>query len=342
MFIPLLLASTPIAPAKVDPVEFSFAFFGCNRLEKEAWDKSSNPSSANLPQLRRTLADIYAIKPRPALLFATGDLVLGYEDDHGETVRSQLDAWIAEYRKSPLAGKIELIPIAGNHELNRKVAKNKISSPYTVQVWSDWLTRNGLMPRNPNGPTIGGPDHMVDDQSRLNFSIDRGPFHFVVLNTDSRVEGGQIGWIPAKWADKDIRTAAKAGKSIFVLGHRNLVDPARTTGDSPMAAEVAAQLKSTFQGAKSALAYICAHVHAWDVTRVAPNGAWQVIAGNGGSKLEPDWHPGNGTKFGFGVIALHKSGRITLTRYGRVANAMPQPLPAVAEEVLTLGMMPRR
>ena len=194
----LALAFLPLAIRQIDadPIVYSFAFFGCNRVDKDAWVAKGNPSSANLPQLRRTYQDISDLKPRPNILFATGDLVLGYGDDKGEEVRKQLDAWIEEYRRSPLNGKIELVALPGNHEMNRKVGKDKVASPYTTGVWNDWLSANKLMPLEPNGPREGGPDGLADDQSRLNYSFDRGVLHFTVLNTDTRSANGKIAWIP--------------------------------------------------------------------------------------------------------------------------------------------------
>ena len=44
-----------------------------------------------------------------------------------------------------------------------------------------------------------------------------------------------------------------------------------------------------------------------------------AIRRNGGSKLEAGWNPTGGTTFGFGVIAQHRSGRLTLTPYTRPA-----------------------
>jgi hypothetical protein len=46
-----------------DPVKLSFVVMGCNRIQESDWEKTrtENPSSANLPQLRQTLADIAAL-----------------------------------------------------------------------------------------------------------------------------------------------------------------------------------------------------------------------------------------------------------------------------------------
>lgn len=331
-----LLSLLPIfaSPIQSDPVTFSFAFFGCNRVDKSDWDKASNPSSANLPQIRQTYQDILSIKPMPKILFATGDLVLGYGDDKGEEVRGQLDAWIAEYRQSPLRGKIALVPMSGNHEVNIKRGDQRMESLHTTAVWNDWIRSNHLMPTKPNGPKAGGPDELTDDQSILNFSFDSDGIHFVCLNTDTRAKDGRIGYVPAKWAANDISQARKARKPVFVLGHRNVVEGVSAKGDAPIEPKSGGELINAMSGVTG---YLCAHVHAWDVTKVNGQLPWQVIAGNGGSKLEKDWKPVGGKTYGFAVIEVHKSGKIWLVPYFRAADDKSVPVPAVAQTPILLG-----
>lgn len=337
MITALLFLPLSFAQIEADPVVYSFAFFGCNRVDKEAWDPKANPSSANLPQLRRTLQDIADLKPRPNALFATGDLVMGYGDDHGEEVRQQLDAWIDEFRHSQLEGKIELVAMPGNHEMNRKVGKDKLPSPYTTGLWNDWVTKNKLMPVEPNGPKEG-VDNMADDQSLLNYSFDRGALHFTVLNTDSRCTNGKIAWIPTQWAIEDVKKATTAGKTCFMFGHRNLWEPITSKGDSPIDPEAAKPLQDALLATPQFCAYICAHVHAWDLRRIGETGPWQIVGGNGGSTLETDWKTVDGRlTFGFGVVSLHKSGKLVLTPYLRPAKDDPNPPAAKPEPEVLLG-----
>ncbi|MBI1331915.1 MAG: hypothetical protein GC165_03450 [Armatimonadetes bacterium] len=310
---------TLVAPIQDDPVEYSFAFFGCNRVDKDAWHKKKNPSSANLPQLQQSFQDIANIKPMPKLLFMTGDLVLGYKDDQGEETRGQLDAWISEYRKSPLNGKVEMFPLPGNHEMLRKTKDGKVSSPYTTEMWNSWLKANNLPPTTPNGPMAGGEDKLADDQSRLNYSFDKGNLHFVCLNTDTHTEDGRIAAVPSKWLKNDLDLATKHDKTIFILGHRNLVDGVTSKGDSPIEKDSGSEMIAEIQTNPNVIGYLCAHVHAWDVTKVGGTRPWQIIAGNGGSPLEDDWKPAEKT-FGFAVIEIHHSGTITLVPYFRPAT----------------------
>lgn len=336
-----LLSVLPLflAPLDKDPVTFSFVFFGCNRVDKSDWHRKENPSSANLPQLRRTFKDIENIKPMPKILFAVGDLVLGYKDDGGAEVRSQLDAWIAEYRTSSLRGKIALVPMSGNHEVNVKVGDDRKESLATTAIWNDWIKTNHLMPTNPNGPKAGGPDNLADDQSTLNFSFDAGGMHFVCLNTDTRVSSGIIGYVPANWANEDIKKASLAGKPTFVLGHRNIVAPETSKGDAPIEPESGSLLIKGMESGLNVIGYLCAHVHAWDVTKVSKKFPlpFQIVAGNGGSPLEKDWNPSGGTTYGFALIEAHKSGLVTLTPYFRPAKDVENPEPAKPQKPIVLG-----
>src|SRR5258706_10229330 len=90
----LLVIALPLpgSPARQQDrqVALTFAFFGCNRIEAKDWEetRTENPSSANLPQLRQNLADV--AKLSPDFLFFGGDVVMGYADDQGDVLRSQM------------------------------------------------------------------------------------------------------------------------------------------------------------------------------------------------------------------------------------------------------------
>ena len=71
-------------------------------------------------------------------------------------------------------------------------------------------------------------------------------------------------------------------------------------------------------------AYVCAHVHAFDIAPLGGQSkASQVILGNGGSKLEKDWDPEGGTFFGFGVIDVFESGKVVLRNFKRPTPVKP-------------------
>src|SRR6476620_7623411 len=60
-----------------DPIVSSFVFVGGCRVDPSDLDPIGNPSSANIAELRQTLADVAALRPRPDYWFFIGDLVEG-------------------------------------------------------------------------------------------------------------------------------------------------------------------------------------------------------------------------------------------------------------------------
>lgn len=128
---------TPTPKPSQRRVVQTFAFFGCNRIDIKDWEetKATNPSSANVPQLRQNIVDL--TKLAPDFLFFGGDLVMGYADDKGETVRAQMLAWIDLVKSLPKAPKTTYIAISGNHELNCKVGDNKIANLPADAVWTN-------------------------------------------------------------------------------------------------------------------------------------------------------------------------------------------------------------
>ncbi len=334
-------------PPKPDPVALSFAVFGCNRLDAKEITPA-NPSTANLPQLRRNLADVAFLRPRPAFLFAAGDLVMNYADDGGETLNAQLEAWYAQTKAVLPLGAIALVPIPGNHESNRKHDGKKATNLATAGVWRAWLERHRLDRFAGNGPTRASDpaDALALDAPKGSYSFERPAgsgkggrrVHFVVLDTDTATTtpdpapgdanvGTRIGWFPAAWAARDLaRAQADPGvAAIFVMGHRNLVDPATAKGDAPTDPTPTALLLRAIRGAPKVRAYLCAHVHAADATPLAPGLPPQIIAGNGGSSLEKGWRPKGGRTFGFVLVRVHRSGRIGYVRFARPA---PEPYDA--------------
>lgn len=337
--LPLSLAMTALlafVPALTDSahaqqerkVAVTFAFFGCNRIDLKDWEKTrkENPSSANLPQLRQNLTDV--AKLSPDLLFFGGDLVMGYADDKGEVLRSQMAAWIDVIKKLPHTPRTQYVVMTGNHELNRKIGDTRLPNPPTDGVWTRLITSAGLVPYEAKGPTplTSAEDHLVSDQRALSFSFDRGSVHFVVLNTDTRVttqdvETGEtkIGMIPVHWLNADLDAAEKNSKvkCVVVMGHRNVIDPENAKGDAPIDPECAVPMIESLKSHAKVRAYVCAHVHAFDITRIGNSGLQQVVFGNGGSKLEKGWDPKGGRTFGFGYFKAYTDGSLGVIPYFR-------------------------
>lgn len=316
-----LAAGSSPKPAGKRKVEFTFAFFGCNRIDAKDFERTryENPSSANAPQLARNLADIAQLAPDA--LFFGGDLVSGYANDKGETLRSQTSAWIELVESLPRSPKTEYIAIAGNHELNRKIGEVRLPSPAMDAIWSSLVKSAGLIPAGARGatPRNSPEDSLVSDQRALSFSFNRRGVHFVVLNTDTRVslidpQTGEtkIGMIPVRWLEKDLAAAQKNPrvKCIVVMGHRNLVDPASAKGEAPIALDCAGRMIATLTAHSKVRAYVCAHVHAFDITTIGASGLKQATFGNGGSKLEKNWNPPRGRTFGFGYFRVYSDGSL--------------------------------
>jgi Calcineurin-like phosphoesterase len=330
----LAIITTPAAIAQEKPV-LTFTFFGCNRVD--AADVSpANPSTANVPQLKRNFADIAALKPK--LAFFGGDLVMGYGNDKGDTLRRQMSAWIALEKSLPRATGCEYVAISGNHEKNRKDKDSKLPNPPTDGVWSKLVSEAGLVPKDAKGPTpsMDPADKLMADQQKLSFSFNRGPVHFVVLDTDTRVnvkdpDTGEtkIGMIPVAWLDADLTRAEAdpAVKCVVVMGHRNVIDPDSAKGDAPIDDEAAKPMIKSLKAHKKVRAYICAHVHAFDISEIGKNGLKQVCFGNGGSKLEKKWKPKEGRTFGFGYFKVYADGSLGVVPYLR-----PEPANYISED----------
>ncbi|MES1227786.1 MAG: metallophosphoesterase [Armatimonadota bacterium] len=330
MIIPLLfLAQTTRQP-------LDFAFFGCNRVsdEVEKAQKAENFSSANVSELKGTFRDI--AKTNSEFVFVVGDLVNGYADDKGEHLKSQLDAWPSLVT---LNQGVNLVVAPGNHELNLKRKKLKLANPATDAVWTNWLRQNHYAKFGGNGPTPESDleDKLATDQSMLNYSFTVGSTHFIVLNTDTRttetMPGStetKVAWIPAKWVADDIaRAETDPGiRDVFLLGHRNLVDPVESKEEAPIDRGCAAKVVAAFAASTKVRAYLCAHVHAYDFKRIEGTKAVQVVVGNGGSDLDESWKPATGRWFGFGVVRIHEDGKIGLVLYKRPA---PEKTRAVTE-----------
>ena len=331
----------------------SFVFVGCNRLQKADWDTATNPSSANLPQLQQTFADVTALPVTPRLFFFTGDLVLALKQAT-TNLASQLDAWAQVYKGDPIAAKVPVVPLVGNHEMLYKDTASglEFSNGPSDAVWTQWLTVQGFSSRAGNGPTTAPPnaDALQDDESMLSYSFDDGGIHYVVLNTDtwtttadSTTQSTQIGWIALHWLTSDLASAQANPNvsSIFVFGHKPIVSPSGGTGgDSAISPDLVPSLESLLDGTPKVKGYLCAHAHEWDARKLpGSRGVYQVVAGNGGSQLESGWNVST-PYYGFTEARVYESGRVGIVSYQRAVpnpyNATPA-APAVAVAELTIA-----
>ena len=69
-------------------------------------------------------------------------------------------------------------------------------------------------------------------------------------------------------------------------------------------------------------AYLCAHAHQWNDSKLpGKRGTHQIVAGNGGSKLDAAWTPAV-PYFGFTEVRVYQSGKV-----GVVDHRRPVPAP---------------
>ena len=332
-----------------DTLATSFVFVGCNRLQKADWVPQQNPSSANLPQLQQTFADVVALPDAPRFFFFTGDLVLSLTQGTTD-LAGQLAGWASVYKADPIASKVPLVPLVGNHEMlyKDKTLGAELSNGPADGVWTQWLAAQGFDAHAGNGPTTAGAnaDALQDDQSKLSYSFDDGGIHYVVLNTDtwtttpdSTTQSTQIGWIALTWLTADLKAAQSNASvsSIFVFGHKPILAPGGGTAAADAINPALAQgLASLLDGTPKVKGYLCAHAHEWDARKLpGSRGVYQIVAGNGGSRLESGWNVSS-PYYGFTQARVYKSGRVGIVSYQRPVpspyNASPAtPATPVAE-----------
>jgi hypothetical protein len=291
-----------------DSLLFSFAVVGCNRVDKQDLS-SSDPSTANLPQLNRTFRDILALKNKPKFFFFVGDMVIGYTGMDTTLLKNELSAWVALYEQSGLkqAG-IELVPTPGNHEVLSAHGKpaNASAEQIFTEVMQPYIKNN-------NGPLIGGLDSLQTDQSELTYSFDYKNTHFVMLNTDDVDKESRI---PYHWVINDIKDAKQRGaEHIFALGHK----PAYPyPGEDGL--DVYPNERDSFWLALEAVhseAMFAAHNHIYYRAQPDAYKTRQIVAGNGGSPLSAFAASPWQKNFGFVLVEVYQSGKVLMKEYAR-------------------------
>lgn len=314
-------AADPAAPA------YSFAVIGCNRVD--AADTIGDPSTANVEELRRTFQEIAALPNRPKFLFFAGDLVLGYTSDT-VTLERELRAWRTLYEASPLpAAGVELVAVPGNHETQNAAKIAYAAGERTwLRVMQPYIARGG------NGPVAGGADKLATDQSRLSYSFDYKDAHFVTLNTDPV---GADWHAPNAWVVSDLAAARTKGAThLFVVGHKPGYSYPTVATDGLSRDPAARDAFWAALTTNHVAAMFAAHNHVYWRTQPAGGPTWQVIAGNGGSKLEAALDPTiatTGSYYGFVLTTVRNDGRVVVTSYGRDVPTSGYTAPAAATTV---------
>lgn len=310
-----------ILVADPDPVVFSFAFNGCNRV---GWEVSSsdNPSMANHVALDSIFSDMQRQNPKPDLFFNLGDIVRAEQYDV-QVLDDQLKAWVGlpAVKNFVANSGIQMIAVPGNHEL-LKSKKNQPEYPLagSTQVWSKYMS--GFMPSvRETAPDANGW------LNELTYSFTQKNIAFIVMNTDTYnppvapATEGEEGQIPLSWITGQL-TKYQNDTSIdhiFVLGHRSYyVYGTPTTGHGGLPDGQA--LWDAMTDAK-AVAWLGAHTHDYNRYQGATGGVTQIIAGNAGS-------PGSSGFFGYTQITVYASGKITLDSRGYCVDESTYKAPA--------------
>jgi len=307
-----------------DIVVFSFAFLGCNRVEKgDVYD--SIPSTANKYVLERIFDEVSAQSIKPEIFFFLGDMVLAATTK--AKLNSQLKAWKTLYENDSISRSgIEMIAVPGNHELlynkmvkvkkkgKKKKKHEKIQIPLagSTDIWLKHM--KPYMPADRD--TVASSTKM---DNRLTFAFVRENIGFVVMNTDSynapskKHKYGKEGMIPTSWVIDKVKEfkADNSIEHIFVLGHRPYYINNKTeTGHSGLPA--GPKLWPALEEAR-VVAMLSAHKHDYQrwqpINKELGGGTYQIIAGNGGSE-------GAAPFFGYSTISIMASGNVKLTSVG--------------------------
>jgi hypothetical protein len=351
---------TPEKAAADDPVVYSFALWGCNRISFGDVSKVDWTSTANQPWLAQLMADVEAmptVDPTlgivPPHLFYTGDMVLNEADDQGQSLKKQMEAFVPFFQTQPLWKSGANLPflMLGNHEalISKQVQPNVYfeflpATDINLTYWNDILRINKLfLPPVEEVKGIHKSATVTSDkvaspkEAFASYSFDMGDIHFVVLNTDTYTDNMDgdakaIGWVQVDWLEKDLTEAEKTADLIFVFGHKPAVPfPGSGTeaqkGDLHIHDTIQAKFIEILNRHPKVAGYFAAHAHAWGVDFLETPGVdkrtMQLIAGNGGSVLQESWQPAGGTYFGPTIVKVQRSGKVTATAYGRPA---PDPI----------------
>jgi len=346
-------------------VLFSFVYMGDNQIGEPGWiaTHDTNPSSANIPQLRQNIIDSANLSPEPAFVLLAGDIVFNFASDIGQTLTNQLNAWDLVYAAIPGSGDINFIPFIGNHESNTDSIS--LDAEYPVLAFStvfiQWLSNNGYDRYAGNGPTIVGEnsDKLVRDESKLTYSFDYLNNHFIIMNTDTETtvinpatNKSYAGWIPVNWVVNDIETAQANPNisNIILMGHRPISSPTGTSDEIINTSQYpfGAMLLTAIEENRKVRVYLTSHVHAYYYEKLATNNnRWEFISGNAGAPLQesgPAYWKGDPC-FGFLLVKVYANGNIGITNYRRAVPQLPQqpyedtpvaPVPATPEQEIIL------
>lgn len=375
LFSALILFSNSCGSSNVTTLEtptnnviFSFVFMGDNQIGEAGWiaTHDTNPSSANIPQLRQNIIDSIALNPKPAFVVMAGDIVMNFAPDAGLILTGQLTAWNQVFASIPGSGDINFLPIIGNHESNTYSIPLNAQYPVSTfaTIFTDWVTSSGYDRYAGNGPKPEGenPDKLVNDESKLTFSFNYSNTHFIVINTDTQTteinpatNKSYTCWIPIHWVVNDIQNAQANPNisTIIVLTHRPINSPTGASDEIINTPQYpfGNMLLTAIQESPKTRALLCSHLHAYMYERLAAgNNQWEFISGNAGTTpLQSSslcWSGEPWPCFGFLHVKVYSNGSIGITNYRRPVPPPPQqpyedtpvaPIPAVPDQEIIIS-----
>jgi hypothetical protein len=298
VFTIVLLAALP---ARADEEVFRFAVAGdCrNNPQEQGISAQDRLWTVNSAVYSRIMRDVAAAKAK--VLFFTGDMIFGHSSD--ACLMNRQYAFWRGMTATLLAAGTYVVPIAGNHETREYVPgkadgkEKQVAVTACENLWREnmgdlimdvprWnaLTGKPLAAFDPaNTPTVGGPDGVTTDQSRLSYSFDAAGMHFAIMNTDAV---GVDGTAPTAWLERDLAAAKARGVTrMFVFGHRPAFTYKYAKNVKPVGLDEYPAKRDAFWKVveKYGANYFCSHQHLYHAEKPGKGKSWQVIAGGSGA-----------------------------------------------------------
>ena len=308
-----------------DSVLLSFAFVGCNRIDRKDtanW-AATDSSSANLNVLKRVMHEVMELDRQPDLFFFLGDIVLA--ETNLLRLNNELDHWVKLYNDTAQTGpmsatpSIEVVAVPGNHEMltYAQYPNDTLHSEFplagSTERWMYYM--KDFMPDDRD--FIAGPDSI---NNQMTFSFVRGNVAFIMMNTDTyngpsqTYPHGREGLIAYDWitAKTEEYHNDPTIDHVFVMGHK----PAYTRSDLDTTLHFDTIHAGFMQSEKlwaqlmedTVMAMLSAHAHTYSRNQPMGHGTYQVIAGNGGSK-NPEF-------YGYTLVNVMSSGEVQLISKG--------------------------
>lgn len=326
-------AEKPIIEVEEEPI-FSFAFVGCNRINRHD-QIPSVPSTANLPVLERIFKDLDTISPQPTILFFLGDMIEG--ENNLDSLDNQLGAWVNRYENSLKINGIELVAVPGNHEMLH-YGDPEYPLEGAIDKWMEYMTP--YIPADRKTISNSNRDSLIN---RATFSFVRHNTAFVVMNTDTYNEGagganGTEGMIPLNWIEQQVSAYRQDPKveHIFIMGHKPAYFDGRFhKGHSgfPDSETLWPHLETN-----KVTAMLSAHQHCYYRGQPSGEKTYQIVAGNGGSSRYGGTEPPK--YFGYSVIHVYKKQAPKLESIGfqpdAIYNNTPPDLPSIPRDITSL------